>query len=745
MFSKNNIKYYVLFFLVFGMVNLIFAQDDNVQFYGIISNIILKKKGFNPVIYSPAGEPTTAKINDKFLQSYSLLTTESQQVEIEIFDDLMIAGMLKIEENTNISYTYDTTNDTLLIRVPYGRIRCVVKPEYKTKIILQTVTINSVDSDFGVTNLQDDNGVQNGSIIVFGNKVNIQSIKDKNNSENPGAWQICDFRGSKVYPPYYFYEDKLTNWKNSMIFKSSNKPRNLNYVLETLEYKPHIEVITDNKKQRTTIVKDSTTDLHQDVTSDKIVKNKFDYKKFFSSFLSLEAGSIVYDGDIAVKFVSTPGINLFDNKFEFGFYLSLNFVPSKLFSGNWAMSINNGNNEWSFGTDQNNNTAKIVWDVFDDILLKLRVLRYNTIQDKIFVNFGDYFNISDFYQYSLVDFNSKIFFPRLRKSSFVTKINVSYFEWLFYAEDVLPRGIYGTEIMLKTPSKSFRFRFKLSGYIDAYNLIKFDGTESSFPGQFNTAFIFEPFNLPSFGFSFYLSGGILIPFTYNMQTGTSNFNTLLSQNPAALAANTSGNIGFFLRLTKFSFSGEFILDSGLNKIGLYDTSYLATRDNRNSEILSWMTDKASKSTIDITDFNFGFRTRMNYKFLKYVLIELSYQLTFPVYYDKLHFKIQLDSIEKWKVNFAFYFQWQIESLINAFSSTKAFQESNFMYIGFYIKPHKSVEIGFVSGVYPNYITASDPWYSSFIFDFYVKFKPLSIKKNDLKRKKKKFLKETQKN
>ena len=47
-----------------------------------------------------------------------------------------------------------------------------------------------------------------------------------------------------------------------------------------------------------------------------------------------------------------------------------------------------------------------------------------------------------------------------------------------------------------------------------------------------------------------------------------------------------------------------------------------------------------------------------------------------------------------------------------------------MYIGLKIKTHKSIDINLAFGVYPDFVTFNDPWYSQFMFDFYVTIKPL---------------------
>ena len=283
------------------------------------------------------------------------------------------------------------------------------------------------------------------------------SRKDLDNSEMVEELQICEFENYTIFTPRYFNMAEFKSWKNDMLFRTENIPQNLHLILETLDFREKIE-----KKGK---------------------MPKFSYKKLVASILSFEAGTINYDKNIAIKCVWRPGASVLGNKFEFGFFVPVNFIPSKTFTTQPFMNVNGNNNEWSFGSDKIGNAQAIVFDIFDDILLKIRILRYNNINEKVFLQLGRYNNVSDFLQYSMVDFNSHIFYPKYRKVSFVSKFTLDWFEAFIYAEDVLPKGIYGTNLLFMTPNKSFKFKFRISAFIDCYDLIKFDYTESFFPAQ----------------------------------------------------------------------------------------------------------------------------------------------------------------------------------------------------------------------------------------------------------------------
>jgi hypothetical protein len=216
----------------------------------------------------------------------------------------------------------------------------------------------------------------------------------------------------------------------------------------------------------------------------------------------------------------------------------------------------------------------------------------------------------------------------------------------------------------------------------------------------------------------------------------------MSQNPASIASNIAAQAGFFIRVMDFGINLEFIMDSGLNKVGLFDTYYFGTRQFRYTEAMLWMSNKLASSTINISEYNFGFRAKLRYNFLKYVVLESFYQLTFSTgtttsmgidiapsisdfrYHDKLYLKLALDSVDRWKVNLSLYIMWQVADIGLAFSNAKFFQLADTIYAGIKIVTHKSVDINLAIGLYPDYVTFKAPWYSQFMLDFYITIRPI---------------------
>ena len=173
-------------------------------------------------------------------------------------------------------------------------------------------------------------------------------------------------------------------------------------------------------------------------------------------------------------------------------------------------------------------------------------------------------------------------------------------------------------------------------------------------------------------------------------------------------------------------------------MGLFDSFYLANRENRTSSIKGWMESMTSRD-VNIADYDFGLRFIINYKLLNHIDIQSSYQITFPGYFDKLFFRIGLNSQDKWKVNFSFYAEWVVSRIGFSIQNFNTFQENNILYLGFRISPFPGFDIHINGGIYPDLLDYFSLYSSNFMLDCYVSYKPmysyLKLKNKDFKKNK----------
>ena len=706
---KNKGLFLILLFIPFYL----FTEEINEkEYFGIITNISSDAANA-PQISSDEGVLTNALINEHVPNNSTILTSENQKIEVALYCMNEQVGLILLGGNTDAKISYDNSNNKQTIYINYGRIRVVSGKSIVTSI--ENKNISSVDhgGDFGLISLSNNKGINTGNFIVFGGEAFLNSRIETRTSFTVESLQYIYFEDGNIFSPSEFGNRMILDWKETSLFQTISISDSLNPELENIE----IGIIGKET---------------EDQTDDKEFKNKFNYKKFLSNFLSFETGTINYDRNIGVKLVHKPGFSIMDNKAEFRFYLPLNFIPSKLFTKDAFFRVNRYNSEWTFGSDQNGVTQAIIFDAVDDLLLKVEKIRFNTADDPFFLQFGLYHDISDFNEYSLIGFNSKIFYPKLRKPSLFSSLKTNWFKGFIYAEEVLPKGLYGTDLVFMTPQQSFKLKYRISAFADCYDLVSIYNGETFTLFQANNTLNFDAFNVPSFGFSVYISGGMLVPFSYNPTTKNSLFSEMIAENPSSLGTGISADSGFLIRLNNLSFYSEFIFDSGLNKIGLFDSLYIARRENNISMITEWM-NSMTEHEVSIFDYNFGVRIRFKYNFLKYVIFNTAYQITFPVYYDKFYFKLILDSLDKWKVNLSLYTEWVFSKIILGILDYRVLQENNVFYLGFKISPYKGFEINLAGGIFPDFDTYRDPWYSKFLFDFSIAIRPdesLFDKKNE---------------
>ena len=699
----KKIIFILIIFIFIHFYN--FCQENQPKIFSAVITKIISEDQTKP---SRSDGTNFIELNeqDKIYSGTTILTGDKQEVEIILYQDNTPTAIILIKENTDLNISYDEATNSQQLYVNYGSIRVVTNNSITTAINSETITSTTKGADLGFVELTDKNASKkNGYIIIFNGELTLISKKNNNNLEIIKSLYLCEYEENKINIPRKFSNDELREWKETALFQTKNIPGTLDLALEKLEFEKKIT------EEKTKVVFDDNLKL------------------MLSHLLFFETGVISYNGDIGPKFVLRPELTTKDNKFHFSFYLPANIIPYKIHTDDRFFKVNRNNNEWSFGTDiksDDNLQAKII-DIFDDVLLKINNIRYNNIEDKFFINFGDFFSLSDFNYYSLVGFNSRIFYPMHRKSSFFVNFRTNIIDGFFYAEDVLPKGLYGTDLVFKTPNKLFKSKIRLSIYTDCYDFLSNFKDESFFPTQINTTYDLEIFNVSSFGFSFYISTGVLVPFSYNFKTQTSLFQTLLIYNPYSLFSSLTSNAGMSFKVHDFTLNSEIILDSGINKIGLFDTLYIAQRDNRTSLIREWMESMISRDVyyVSFSDYHFGLRFIINYNLLRHIDIQSSYQVTFPGYYDKIFFRIGLDSQDKWKVNFAFYAEWVISRFGFAIQNFETFQENNILYLGFKISPFPGFDIHINGGIYPDLFNNYYPPYkSNFMLDCYISYKPI---------------------
>ncbi len=659
------------------------------------------------------------------LQS-TIVTEEAQRMECVIRRDGKPVVGLIISEVTDFYFDYDSVHEVFYFELHYGRVRVVSNNKIRIETESEYGRIQTQGGDFGIISFIKDDGTVYEGIYDFDGRLNCES-KVCSVSESPVRWDRFDtFAGEKAT----FSENELLWWQDKMLFDLTRLPEEIPYVLENLLYPQRQDVLIANYSNLTVEEKQELA---------KIVLSGI-----FRFNLNYFMESNMLDIDHIANISWMPGGIFMNRKLEFYFDFSVGFNVSAVTRGetnNLIHTFNGaspwnpssdvwsnthhpwevGNNPWSFGSDQGDNAGRIVFDVFDDLLMKLGLLRYGFDKptELAFIQVGNYFDISDRWHYSFMGFNPAGLSHDFKHNSFVTKINTKCFETFIYAEDILPRGLYGLSMKFMTPAKSIRWKLGFSVFADMYDLMKFDkDIESFMPMQNSLNLEFTLFDLPSFGLDLYLNGGINIPFSHNFVSGESMFSDVVSsENVASLFTNIAANLGTSIRFKQFYLVPEFIVDTELNRVGQFDMMYSARRGQTlNSHfyrLYNWSYDHKTNN-VNISDIFFGSRLKMRFDDYEYVKFELSYQASVAYsdswsvescIYDKLHFTLKANIGDKYKVGFDFSLTYQIENLINViFSMTNnnffEILKNQVAYMSMTISPWHVVDIYISGGIRP---------------------------------------------
>jgi hypothetical protein len=126
--------------------------------------------------------------------------------------------------------------------------------------------------------------------------------------------------------------------------------------------------------------------------------------------LAMEAGSFTVDNKIYSKLVFQPVI--LAGKFQAQLYLPFIYDRNLFSSEDWYKP--NGNNEWSFGSDQDT-TEAFVADAFQDLFLKIRYIKWGDKRDPFSFAFGNYNQVTLGHGILMLNYDNNSEFPAVRK------------------------------------------------------------------------------------------------------------------------------------------------------------------------------------------------------------------------------------------------------------------------------------------------------------------------------------------
>lgn len=126
----------------------------------------------------------------------------------------------------------------------------------------------------------------------------------------------------------------------------------------------------------------------------------------------MEIGTTTIDGNTYSKVILQPTIDA--GKLRLGLYLPIIYTDNMFDSSQWYKP--EGNDEWSFGTDQDGNLQYVMLDVLKDTMLKIKFLEYGAQGwDPFYVKVGNLNNMSIGHGAIMNNYANDTDFPAIRK------------------------------------------------------------------------------------------------------------------------------------------------------------------------------------------------------------------------------------------------------------------------------------------------------------------------------------------
>jgi hypothetical protein len=179
--------------------------------------------------------------------------------------------------------------------------------------------------------------------------------------------------------------------------------------------------------------------------------------------LGFEIGTVTLEGETYSKVIAQPTFRL--GKLGVGLYLPIIYTGNLFDPSEWYRP--RGNNEWSFGTDQDWAGAPLaaVGDVLSDLALKIRFLSWGSIRDPFFFSVGSLDSMSLGHGLLMRNYANNTDFPTVRRVGLNLGIDFGAVGFQALTNDLARPEIFGARLYAR-PFGGFPLAIGVSGVTD---------------------------------------------------------------------------------------------------------------------------------------------------------------------------------------------------------------------------------------------------------------------------------------
>ena len=176
--------------------------------------------------------------------------------------------------------------------------------------------------------------------------------------------------------------------------------------------------------------------------------------------LGMEIGSFTADGQFYSKLLLQPTFSI--GKLKLALYLPIIYQDDIFDPGNWYKPA--GNNEWSFGSDQDDGWD-IAADAVRDLFMKIRYLKWGKQGDPFYFKLGNLNDMTLGHGILMLNYANDVDFPAVRKVGLNLGINTPKITLELVGDDLANPQIFGTRLAFR-PFDGFPLGFGFSGVTD---------------------------------------------------------------------------------------------------------------------------------------------------------------------------------------------------------------------------------------------------------------------------------------
>lgn len=473
---------------------------------------------------------------EPFLADKPYLLSSNSKNEIRLYDIydnpkafFLLSPLTDLQLSGNSPNFFITSN--------FGRFRCVTSIN-DTFIIHAKNGVTLIvppNSDIIYSCISDLNRMHNVNVAVFNGEIQIykrKKVSDENQLDfapedfimSIMPMQIAEIENPQIINIDDISQESLNYFQqtNSRKAGTQETEKGIRPVLEALTMQQH-SFISDGTDDIIFSNDQVNVDASQLIQMPKKSPVVVDLTKFRLGFLFSHE-------KIGGQFGWHPNIRTSDNlfemelRFDFSFQVAL-FGESSIQNTpiqtdkiwNHFLKINDFRSEWFIDTlTESTKPEEKVLGIMENLLVKIDKLRWGNENTPFYFMLGTKEAKTDKNALRYFFYSPSLFLPVYRATSVDFAYKNKYIKAEAFVENIPYGGLFDNSIQIFAPLKSMKSRVEIDFAIDTYRLRQItmqNNSDAALPLYADVGWSFTVFDLPNFGYEFYLNTGLVFPLT----------------------------------------------------------------------------------------------------------------------------------------------------------------------------------------------------------------------------------------